>query len=327
MANASEVIRSEIFLVQVNPVQLRIVTDPSHPLFDERALNAVDLRMAASVGAMGVLEPVIVTPADGKGIHTVIAGRQRVKALIKANEIREKAKQTKLSCPCIVREDSGAELEGIVITENEIRKDDPPMLKARKVKRFIDRAVAEHKLTEKDAKVKAALFFGLKITNGTSQSVDNYCRILSTTEKVQAAVDKGIINSTVALQWYKLPAEEQDKKVAEAEKVVKDGGKITVAKANPAKGQGRGGEKEKSRAKAGDMRKKDEVVKLLTSTIKEWNELSAEQQAKDANGLRGYISVLGWMLHDEAEIDEDATDALKKKGSKKVVYLIPESCQ
>ena len=138
-------------------------------------------------------------------------------------------------------------------------------------------------------------------------------------------MDKGIINSTVALQWYKLPAEEQDKKVAEAEKVVKDGGKITVAKANPAKGQGRG--REKSRAKAGDMRKKDEVVKLLTSTIREWNELSAEQQARDANGLRGYISVLGWMLHDEAEIDEDAMDALKKKGSKKVVYLIPESCQ
>jgi ParB family chromosome partitioning protein len=319
-----EITLSEIFLVQVNPVKLRIVTDPSHPLFDERALDAVDLRMAASVGAMGVLEPVIVTPADGKGIHTVIAGRQRVKALIKANEIREKAKQKKRFCPCIVREDSGAELEGIVITENEIRKDDPPMLKARKVKRFIDRAVAEHKLTEKDAKVKAALFFGLKITNGTSQSVDNYCRILSTTEKVQAAVDKGIINSTVALQWYKLPAEEQDKKVAEAEKVVKDGGKITVAKANPAKGQGRG---EKSRARAGDMRKKDEVVKLLTSTIREWNELSTEQQAKDANGLRGYISVLGWMLHDEVEVDEDATDALKKKGSKKVVYLIPESCQ
>ena len=316
MANGTQI-------VQLDPSKLVIVTDKSDALWDERASLPVSKKLAVNVAYYGILEPVIVTAPDKNGIHKVIAGRQRVKALVMANAWRKADKQldkqlydAPMTCPCIIREDSDKH-DGIMVAENELRRDDDPMTKARKVQRFL----AGH-AKDADPIAFAALTFGV-----TKQTIENYTRILSCAPEVQQAVADGTIKSTVALQWYKLPAEEQAEKVKEATNAARAGEKITVAKANPNKGQGRGGEKEKRRAKAGDMRKKDEVVKLLTSTIREWNELSAEQQARDANGLRGYISVLGWMLHDEAEIDEDAMDALKKKGSKKVVYLIPESCQ
>lgn len=309
MANGTQI-------VQLDPSKLVIVMDKTDVLWDERASLPVDPKLVANVGYYGILEPIIVTAPDKDGIHKVVAGRQRVKALVKANECRKAGKHAPLTCPCIIREDSDKH-DGIMVVENELRRDDDPMTKARKVQRFL----AGH-AKDADPIALAALTFGV-----TKQTIENYTRILSCAPEVQQAVADGTIKSTVALQWYKLPAEEQAEKVKEATDAAKAGEKITVAKANPAKGKGRGREKERSRARAGDMRRRDEVCKLLVSTIKEWNELTLEQQAKDTNGLRGYISVLGWMLHDEAEVDEDATDALKKKGSKKVVYLIPESCQ
>lgn len=292
-------------VVQVVPIEkLLIVTDKAHPLYDERVNMTLDPKLVENVKAFGVLEPILITPAGDNGISLVIAGRQRLRAAIKAGL---------KAVPCIFKDEK---IDGVMYTENAARRDDDPLTKMRNIQHYIE----AHK-AEKDAKAQASVVFCCSL-----QSVDNALRVLSCDKKVIESVERGEITTTAALQLYKLKPAEQ---VEKASKLVAEskatGKRATVTKANAAaggkKGQGR------ARAGAGDMRRKDEVVKLLTSTIKEWNDMSADQQARDLNNARGVIDVLGWMLHDETEIDEKATDALKAKGSKKIVYLIPESCQ
>jgi len=73
----------EFRMVELN----RIVADPEHPRrqFDEVALK----RLADSIASFGLIQPVLVQPADAEGYHRLIVGARRVRAaqLAGASEI------------------------------------------------------------------------------------------------------------------------------------------------------------------------------------------------------------------------------------------------
>ena len=73
-------------LLSFAPEKLKVVSDPTHPLFDERSTLPIDEMMVRNIQAFGVLEPVIVTRDAETGDVLVVDGRQRVRHALIANE-------------------------------------------------------------------------------------------------------------------------------------------------------------------------------------------------------------------------------------------------
>jgi ParB family chromosome partitioning protein len=101
-----------------------------HPLWQERALDPVDEAFAHHIAKKG-FNSVIVCRKDGETLE-VIYGRGRVKAARMANEIRaEKGEPPVKVVLRLERCTSNAELVGMVIAENALRRQVAPMTMAR----------------------------------------------------------------------------------------------------------------------------------------------------------------------------------------------------
>ena len=117
--------------------------DQPRRTFDEGALN----ELAQSIRAVGVLQPIIVAPADGR--YTIIAGERRYRASRLAG--REEI-------PAIVRDwDSQMRLEAALI-ENLQRDNLNPVEEALGVRRLMDEAVlTQEKVAERLGKSRPAV--------------------------------------------------------------------------------------------------------------------------------------------------------------------------
>ena len=281
------------------PSQLTIVKDTAHPLYDERVSLKPSTAMVANVAMYGVLEPVIVAEEDGKML--VVAGRQRVKAVEQARKVKKG-----LEVPCIVRNDLLKQRRtamAAVVSENEIRRDDDPLTKQRKMKRMLDEGIP---------KEVVAISFGV-----TPQSVDNAKRILSCSPRVLKAVREREIGTTHALQIYKLDHKAQDDKLDELQGVAKSNGKAkpTVKGLNNAVGGGLG---KSGKANAGStvnetpsasspsrkMKTKEEVTKELDKTAKAFNRLSDDERM-EGHPLDVKMRVLEWVLGEKVYVEQD----------------------
>ena len=131
--------------VQMLPI-LKIDPNRSQPRrsFDETALN----ELAASIRAVGVLQPIIVAPAENER-YTIIAGERRYRAsrLAELNEI-----------PAIVRDwDAQQRLEAALI-ENLQRDDLNPIEEAMGVRALMDEAgLTQEKVAERLGKSRPAV--------------------------------------------------------------------------------------------------------------------------------------------------------------------------
>src|SRR4051812_28031558 len=94
--------------------------------------------LAASIRSIGVLEPLLVTPAvDG---FAVVAGHRRLAAARKAGlEV----------VPCVVREMSEVERVIAMVVENEQRSDLSPIESAEGYFRLIDMGITQKELAKK----------------------------------------------------------------------------------------------------------------------------------------------------------------------------------
>lgn len=101
-----------------------------------RNVNVTEL--AASIRSIGVLEPLLVTPAvDG---FAVVAGHRRLAAARKAGlEV----------VPCVVREMSEVERVIAMVVENEQRSDLSPIESAEGYFRLIDMGITQKELAKK----------------------------------------------------------------------------------------------------------------------------------------------------------------------------------
>ena len=141
-----------------NPYQTRTVS------LDPAALN----ELAASIQAVGVLQPIVVRPVAG-GRYQVIAGERRCEAA------RMLHHQT---IPAVVRPVSNEQAMEMTIVENLQRLDLTPMEEAR----GYDRLSREFGLTQEQMALR---------TGKERSSVANFLRLLKLPTSVQAMLDQG----------------------------------------------------------------------------------------------------------------------------------------
>lgn len=188
----------------MNPLDLTIVGRDTkdgveHPLFDERAKFPPDEAMVRNIRRYGVLEPVIVR--KNGDLVEIVDGRQRVICTREAARRNIEEGLPEILVPCVVRKGVNSDLLGVMISGNEIRRDDDPLVRAAKAQRLISFGASEQEVADA---------FGL-----TKGAVKNLLSILDLSEKVQDTIKSGKISFTAATQLRDLTHKEQDEKIDE----------------------------------------------------------------------------------------------------------------
>ena len=108
------------------------MSDPAHPLYDERIHLPIDDAMVQNIMSLGVLEPIIVWKDPETGLTCVVEGRQRVKNTAEANRrLKEQGKPT-LLVPGVAKRGSPFNMAQVMISANEIHIPDTPLGRAKK---------------------------------------------------------------------------------------------------------------------------------------------------------------------------------------------------
>jgi len=181
-------------MLLVDPEQLVIITDPEDPLYDERVLLPLDNHMVKNVQEFGVKEPILFTRRNNQMV--VVAGRQRVRWARAANENLKKAGLAPMKVRAVAETGDEGELLGISVLENECRRDDDMLVKARKAQKLINHGYNQS---------QAARVFGVHAT-----SLRIWLKLLVLSPEVQKAVDEKKITSSAALQLSELPTDKQN---------------------------------------------------------------------------------------------------------------------
>jgi ParB family chromosome partitioning protein len=182
-----------------DPEALVLVTDEKSHLYDSRVLDPPDEDMVRNIQVYGPAEPVIVEKNTETGKYEVIDGRGRVKACREANKRIRKAGGEPWLMPFIVKRLDSGTAAGLMISLNEIRREDSPLNRARKAARML-----EHGKTEADV----ALAFG------TSEStIKNLVKLLDAPAAVRNAVESGKITASDGYKLAKLEPEQARAKV------------------------------------------------------------------------------------------------------------------
>ena len=209
--------RTTAFMVQ--PEELTLVTEETHPLFDPRVHLKPDETLIRNIMVYGVLEPVLVRK-NGDDIE-VLAGRQRVKAAIEANRRLEAEGKVPLRVPCMVKRGQDADLFGVIVSENEQRLEDTPLARADKAQRLIDMGKTE---------AEAAIAFGVSI-----RTIKNWLALQDLCAPVRKAVERGQISATAAAELAGLARNEQRDRL---EELKASGQAVTVERARKAASTG-----------------------------------------------------------------------------------------
>lgn len=215
MAKELDVSRANLYMC--DPENLVIIEDENDPLYDVRVKLPVEENMVMNIIAKGILQNVrCVRRGDAR---VVVIGRQRVKAAREANKRLKKEGSELLKVPVIMVVGDEAIQYGVMISENELRRDDSPIAKAEKCQKYLamGRTVAD-----------AAVTFGV-----TVQTVNNWIEIVGLSAAVKKAVDQGMISATAAAKLSALSPTEQKDAVTEmvAAAVASGKKKVTVGKA------------------------------------------------------------------------------------------------
>lgn len=256
-----------------DPEELVLVTDETHPLWDERMKLPLDEASVVNVMTIGILEPILVRKnghdESGKPIVEVVDGRQRVRWAREANKRLTKAGKEPLRVPAVRKRGEDGDLLGMMISTNEIRRADDSMTRARKVKRYLDMG-----RTEEDA----ANRFGKSIA-----TIKNLLTLLDASPPVQKAIEDGKLSIQAGKRIAVLPKEEQGAALDEVLKA--GGGAAAVEKADKIRGPKRG----RSRTRSVKTR----------AQIKEYRELLDTSKSENAKIA---AAVLGWVLGDDEAI-------------------------
>jgi ParB family chromosome partitioning protein len=180
-----------------DPEALVLVTDESSPLYDPRVHLPVSEALVLNIMHQGVLQAISINKNTESGAVEVVAGRQRVKAAREANKRLAAKGCEPVQVPALPRRGEGADLAGVMVSENECREDDSPIGRAEKMRRLMSYGKTEADLT---------VLFGC--TTGT---VKNTLALLDCCADVRKAVSKGAINAGHALKLSKLePAQQRE---------------------------------------------------------------------------------------------------------------------
>ena len=181
-----------------DPEKLVIVTDKASPLYDDRANLPISESMVLNIMHHGVIQPITVRKNPETGDTEVVTGRQRVKNAREANKRLAAQGLKMVLVPATVRPGDDGALAGVMVSENEIREDDTPMGRAKKMQQLMAFGHGEASLS---------VIFGC-----SAQTVRNNLALLECCADVRKAVDNGKINVSHARALSKLePADQKDK--------------------------------------------------------------------------------------------------------------------
>lgn len=199
-----------------------------HPLWQERALEAVDEILAQDIATNG-FRSVIQVRVDGSN-YEVVAGRRRVKAARRANEIRAANGEAPLKIEVKVVRGTPLSLVGLMISENANRKDVAPLQMAEDLQKFLDMGATEQQTATAAGK--------------TVPQLRSFLRLLDLDPQVQEAVRKSTISVSAAIRLAELGREDQVAELAKigagesgktaadvdaAVRAKRDGGEVTKA--------------------------------------------------------------------------------------------------
>lgn len=245
----------------------------THFLMDERVKLPLSEEFVRNVMTLGVKKPVLVTKIGSDAY--VVDGRQRVRAAREANARLAKMGEPLLRVGCVQQAGEEPLVMMVGISTNEFNFEDTPLNKARKAQRLRDRGLDEDEI---------AMAFGV-----TTKALSNWEKLLSLSEPVKKAVQKGTVSASAAAQLHDLPAAEQktqlDALVAAAKA---NGGKApTIKDAKAAARTAKGQDPNKAPSK--------KVLRYLVEKRKEHTTLSDDFVAgvAFAIGLRDPKSVNG----------------------------------
>ncbi|EMM0378117.1 hypothetical protein RI820_000465 [Pluralibacter gergoviae] len=192
-------------VLMFEPEKLHLVTDKSHPLYDERIHLPLDEAMVLNIMDQGVIEPIVVWKDPETGNSCVVDGRQRVRHTLEANKRLKKSGNDPLLVPAVTRRGSVIRMAQVMISANEIRRADTPLGRAKKMSDALERGHDE---------VDLSMMFGVGIP-----TVRATLALLDATQDVKDAVESGTVTVTQARQLVDMPPEQQRetvKQLAEA---------------------------------------------------------------------------------------------------------------
>ncbi|MDS0779571.1 hypothetical protein OSC13_16825, partial [Serratia marcescens] len=134
-------------VLNFEPERLHLVTDRSHPLYDERIHLPLDEAMVLNIMDQGVLEPIIVWKDPETGLSCVVDGRQRVRHTVEANKRLAAAGKDLLFVPAVTKRGSVVRMAQAMISANEIRRADTPLGRAKKMADALERGHDEEDLS------------------------------------------------------------------------------------------------------------------------------------------------------------------------------------
>lgn len=244
---------------------------PDHPLWDERIELPVDEGLVRNIRAYGVLKAVLVRK-NGPLVE-VVDGRQRVRAAREANKRLVDEGYEPIKVPCFVRRDKDHRAMGVMISTNENRIDDSPIVRAQKAQRSLDMGNSEEEV---------CIQFGI-----TKQGLKNLLTVLDLDEKVQNLIEKKKLTYSAAITLTDLTREEQ---VEKAKEMAEAG--VSVAEA---KRQARVRKQSKPGAKKPKTRGKSVGINTLRKIA---------DDEEFMGGLNDEArSMLCWILGDESAVE------------------------
>lgn len=275
------------------PEALTVVRDPGHELYDKRCLlfdaeplGPKEEDLVLSIMEDGILETVTVRKngetKKNEPLMEVVFGRRRVMAAVIANKRLKKAGREPVLVPALLRRGGGAEMFGLVISENEIRRGNDPIARAELLEKYLALGGTE---------AKAAVKFGV-----TTQTIRNLKALNDCSTKVKDAVRAKVIPLAAAKDLSTMPRAEQDKALAG----LVASGATKGKKAKEATEKLRGG-RGKTREKKHVMRQRKEIVALGEAVSK----LKGFEQ-------KAIAAAFHWVLgDDEALTDYEDVEAVR----------------
>ncbi|KWI50290.1 hypothetical protein WT72_24265 [Burkholderia pseudomultivorans] len=194
--------QSKVTALAMDPNDLELVMDPSHPLYDRRVHQEPNPKTVQNYRAIGVRKPVLFYKDPETGKNLIIDGRTRV---INARELNRQlvaAGEEPITIPAIPQRtinDGGKTYSAVMVSTNEIRKEDSPINRAEKMARMLDAGHTEETV---------AVMFGVEVP-----TVQQSLKLLDCTAAVRDALERDQITVSHALKLAKLPPEKQREKV------------------------------------------------------------------------------------------------------------------
>lgn len=194
--------QSKVTALAMDPNDLELVVDPSHPLYDRRVHQEPNPKTVLNYRAIGVRKPVLFYKDPETGKNLVIDGRTRV---INARELNRQliaAGEPPITIPAIpqkVINDGGKSFSAVMVSTNEIRKEDSPINRAEKMARMLDVGHTEETV---------ATMFGVEVP-----TVRQQLKLLDCTAAVRDALEADQITVSNALKLAKLTPDQQRQKV------------------------------------------------------------------------------------------------------------------